>query len=78
MSDAIAAWMPAPLLAMLVIGMGAWIWKNLSRRFDKIEMDLSVLPKLATKDELGNMGNRFDDRVGNLRERVGILEALNK
>ncbi len=58
--------------------MGAWIFKSLSKRFDSMEVKLEVLPKLATKEELGNMGNRFDERHSLLRERVSVIEALSK
>ncbi len=77
-SEAIATWVPAPLLAVVVIGLAWWIFKNLSKRFDKVEAALDILPKLATKEELGNMGNRFDERHSALRERVSVLEALSK
>ena len=33
------------------------------------------LPKLATVEQLGSMGERFDKRIGELRERVGIVEV---
>ncbi len=78
MNDVIASWVPAPLLAILVMGMGAWIWKNLSKRLDTIERAIDNLHQFATIEALGNMGNRFDERIGNLRERVSVLEATNK
>ncbi len=78
MNEAIATWVPAPLLAAVVIAMGFVIWKNISKRFDTMEAALTILPKLATKEELGNMGNRFDERHSSLRERVSVLEALSK
>lgn len=82
MNEDLAAWVPAPILVGLVILMGslvlamsAWIWKNLSRRLDTIEEAIENLHKFATTEQLGSMGNRFDDRIGDLRERVKVLEA---
>ncbi len=73
MNEALAAWVPAPLLVLAVIGMGAWIWKNVSRRFDTIEHAISELHKFATLDQLGAMGNRFDERNRHMAEQMGAL-----
>lgn len=78
MNEALAAWVPAPLLAGAVLVMFSVFWKAFSKRLDKIESALEVLPRLATKEELGNMGNRFDERHASLRERVSIIEATSK
>jgi len=75
MSEQLAAWVPAPILAILVVAMGVWLWKNLSKRLDKIETAIDGLHKYATVDQLGSMGNRFDERIGGLRERVARLEG---
>lgn len=71
----LAAWVPAPLLAIAVVGMGVWIWRQLSRRLDKIEAAIEGLHKYATTEQLGSMGDRFDERIGGLRERVARLEG---
>lgn len=71
----LASWVPAPLLAAAVLGMGWWIWRQLSRRLDKIEAAIEGLHRFATLDQLGSMGDRFDERIGGLRERVARLEG---
>lgn len=76
MNEALATWIPAPLLVAAVVAMGMWIWKNLSKRLDKIETAISELHKFATIEQLGSIGDRFDERIGNLRERVSVLEAI--
>lgn len=78
MIEQVASWIPASLLAALVLGMGGFIWRGFAKRLDKIDDALTILPKLATKEELGNMGNRFDERHSNVRERLAVLEATSK
>ncbi len=78
MNEILAAWLPAPIMAALLAVLVSVIWKNIAKRFDKVEEALLILPKLATKEELGNMGNRFDERHSSLRERVSVIEAVSK
>ncbi len=73
MNEAIASWVPAPVLALIMLGMGAWIWKNLSKRLDTIETAINELHKFATLDQLGTMGNRFDERNRDTSEKIGAL-----
>lgn len=83
--EALAAWVPAPVLvgALLFIGslfvaLLSVIWRSIARRLDKIEAAIADLHKFATSAQLSSMGDRFDERVADLRERVRVLEAKNE
>lgn len=71
MNELLATWVPAPILAAVVIFFGRSLWKRLER----IETAIEQLHKFATVEQLGSMGNRFDERVANLRERVSVIES---
>lgn len=82
MTEQLAAWVPSSILAGAVLIMGGYIWRSLTSRFDKMESAIeklqeavSKLHTYATVDQLGSMGNRLDERIADLRERVRVLEA---
>lgn len=62
--------------------MGGLLWRSftaqmqaLLARLDKMEASIARLHTFATLDQLASMGNRFDERIGDLRERVRVLES---
>ena len=78
MADALAAWMPPAVMAALLVAALRVLWGVFSRRFDKIESSLEIvkggMPKLASIEQLGRMGDRFDVRHQSLLERTAITE----
>lgn len=86
MIEQLAAWMPAPILAGVMIALGKWVASSLGRRLDVMERtsektnELLVninaqLATFATKAELTNLGNRLDEKITTLRERLARLEG---
>lgn len=85
----VAAWVPSTILAAGCLGLLTFVGKMMLNRLDRIEAVqaqtnevLARFHDFAKKEELGNMGNRFDERFatlredfGGLRERVSVLEA---
>lgn len=85
----LAAWVPSTILATGCLALLTFVGKIMLNRLDKIEAAqertneaLARFADYAKKEELGNMGNRFDERFatmredfGGLRERVSVLEA---
>lgn len=81
-ANALAGWMPPVVMAFLLIGALALLWRMFAARLDKMEATLDLLkdrlPNLATTDQLGRLGDRMDGRVTNVTERVAVLEALER
>jgi hypothetical protein len=75
-------WMPAGVAVFFLLIACTALWNVFSRRLDKIELKLETLlerlPLLAEKTSLGNLGDRFDKRVGKLSERVRVIEVITK
>lgn len=78
----LGAWVPSTILAAGCLALLTFVGKIMLGRLDKIEGAQAVtnevlkrLTDFATKEALSSMGNRFDERVGNLRERVAVLES---
>lgn len=85
----VAAWVPSTILATGCLALLTFVGKIMLGRLDKIEAAqertnevLAKFNDFAKKEELGNMGNRFDERFatlredfGGLRERVSVIEA---
>lgn len=79
--DALLGWLPAPVLVGLLYAFIKREFAANDKRWARIEGFLETSHKLATKDELTNVGNRFDDKLEKqkdehvkLRERVALLE----
>lgn len=77
--------LPAPVLAGLLYSFIKREFANNDKRWARIETFLETSHKLVSKEELTNVGNRFDekiekergireDKVSDLRERVRVLE----
>ncbi len=62
------------IMGALVLAMGGLLWRAFAHRLDKIESAVSLLGSFATKESLSNMGNRFDERTGEQRERLALVE----
>ncbi len=86
MSEALGSWVPVPILVgVLGLAVGAiWLlfksqFAQILARFDRLEKTVEGLTtqshKVATVEQLGNMGNRMDDRIGDLRERMRVVES---
>jgi hypothetical protein len=85
MGAELAAWAPPGVLAAVLLLALAALWHVFAKRFDKMESTLETvkerLPTLATVEQLGRMGDRFDARnteinreLGSIRERIAKLE----
>lgn len=78
--------LPAPVLAALLYVFIKREFSANDKRWARIESFLDASHKLASKDELTNVGNRFDakldkeidkrtEQIADLRERVKVLES---
>lgn len=70
----IAAWVPATILASLCLALLTFVGRGLLKRLEMLEEKIGGKP-FATKEDLGNMGDRFDERHGTMRERQAIAEV---
>lgn len=95
--DNLAQWVPSSVLVAAAIAFATLALRLLRhhaeevlRRLVAIEADIQLLssqfPKLATLEQLTNLGNRFneriegnrkdsDEKIADLRERVRVLES---
>lgn len=77
MSAELAAWIPAPIMAAMLLAVCVWFVKSIGRRLDVIEETLQLLKtqgaEHVTKAQLGSMGDRFDQRFATMREDVGAM-----
>ncbi len=78
MNDAIGQWVPASILAGALMGATALLWRMFAHRFDRFEQSIESLkermPHVATLEQLGRLGDRFDERHTKLSDRISILE----
>lgn len=78
MIEQTAQWVPATILAGALFGAVTLLWRMFARRFDKFEHTLESLrermPHVATLEQLGRLGDRFDERHTKLSDRISILE----
>jgi hypothetical protein len=82
MNEALATWIPGPIMAAVMLFALGVLWKSIIKRLDKIEDSIALLHRFATLEQLGNLGNRLDehhsalrDEIGSIRERLATLEG---
>lgn len=73
----LAQWVPSTILAggcLMLLGI---VGRIMLKRLEALEKKIEGVSDFATKKELGNMGDRFDGRFGEVRENIGgIRERL--
>lgn len=78
MNEIVGQWIPNSIMAACFLGSITMLWRMFANRLDKFEQTLEALkermPHVATLEQLGRLGDRFDERHTKLSDRISILE----